>query len=298
MRRPLLLTGLVLAPVALVLALAGFVSDDAWVERIGYRMGTSLGIRLNAPTREAGLEAIEAAFERVARLEGVLSTWRDDTDLARLNRIPVGHAVRLAPELRGILTEALGWSGRTEGAFDPRVGALVDAWDLRGEGRVPELRGLERAVKASGPDAFQLDGDRAIRLREGAWIDAGSFGKGAALRDAHRALVELGVTDALLDFGGQILAMGAGGAGADGWTVPVAHPSRRDETAATLRLRDRSAATSGSSERFVTVDGVRYGHLLDPRSGRPVEAWGSVTVIASDPFVADVLSTALFVVGP
>jgi thiamine biosynthesis lipoprotein len=82
------------------------------------------------------------------------------------------------------------------------------------------------------------------------------------------------------------------------WTIPVAHPSRRDEPAALLQLRSGSVSTSSQSERFVTAVGQRVGHVLDPRTGRPVPAWGSVTVITEDPTVADVISTALLVLGP
>ena len=101
----------------------------------------------------------------------------------------------------------------------------------------------------------------------------------------------------LLDFGGQLVAIGSKPAGS-GWPVGVAHPDRREREVARLKLQDRAVATSGESERFVEVEGVRYGHILDPRTGIPVPAWGSVTVVAKDPLVADVLSTALFVMGP
>jgi hypothetical protein len=110
-------------------------------------------------------------------------------------------------------------------------------------------------------------------------------------------LAERGVQSALLDFGGQLLAMGSNRSGA-GWKVVVAHPAQRERGVVTLRLRDVSVATSGASERFVEVAGQRFGHILDPRTGTPVPAWGSVTVVAADPLVADILATAIFVMGP
>lgn len=137
----------------------------------------------------------------------------------------------------------------------------------------------------------------AARRDAAAWIDTGGYGKGAALRAVERALRGAGIRSALLDFGGQVLALG-GPEREPAWPVAVAHPARRHEVAARLRLRDRSAATSSASERFVEPDGTRLGHILDPRTGRPVPAWGSVTVVAADPLVADILSTALFVLGP
>jgi FAD:protein FMN transferase len=105
------------------------------------------------------------------------------------------------------------------------------------------------------------------------------------------------VTAGSLNFGGQVLVIGPDPSGAD-WTVPVAHPARRSEPAAWLHLRDRSASTSSQSERFVAVGGKRLGHIVDPRTGQPVRAWGSVTVVAADPTAADAVSTALLVLGP
>jgi thiamine biosynthesis lipoprotein len=127
-------------------------------------------------------------------------------------------------------------------------------------------------------------------------MDTGGFGKGAALGAARSALLRHGVESSYLNFGGQVLTLGTD-RGAD-WIVPVAHPSRRDEPVMRIRLRGRSASTSSQSERHLDVDGRRLGHILDPRTGEPVPAWGSVTVVAEDPAFADALSTALLVLGP
>jgi thiamine biosynthesis lipoprotein len=174
----------------------------------------------------------------------------------------------------------------------------VDAWDLRGEGRIPSRAQLAAARTATGLRRFQLSatGTTGIRRDSTAWLDTGGFGKGVALREAARALRDAGVSSAFLNFGGQVLALGSE-AGGD-WIVPVAHPSRRAEEVLRLHLSGRSASTSSQSERWVDVGGRRLGHVLDPRTGEPVPAWGSVTVVAEDPAVADMLSTALLVLGP
>jgi FAD:protein FMN transferase len=262
-------------------------------------MGTTLRIGVYAPSRAAGIAGIEAAFGAVLAADNLLSTWRDDSELARLNRTPPGQPASVSPALARILVEVDRWSRATDDAFDPAIGALEDAWDLRGRGRVPGPAELARARQRSGPHAVRLsaDGSTLCRQVDGAWLDSGGFGKGAALAFARDSLAAHGLTSALLDFGGQVLAVGAD-AGERAWTVPVAHPSHRLEPAARLALRDRSASTSGQSERFVEVHGRRYGHIVDPRTGRPVPAWGSVTVVAADPLLADILSTALLVLGP
>lgn len=260
-------------------------------------MGTQLRVVAAGESREQTARAIESAFAEVRRLEDVLSSWRPDSDLSALNAAAPGFPQKPPAKLGELLQEVAPWVELTGGTFDPAVGALIDAWDLRGEGRVATAAELEKAMAATGSRGFAFGREQVTRLSEGAWLTAGAFGKGAALRSARRALAEAGVVSALLDFGGQLVALGDG-PGEEGWNVEVAHPAVRDRPAARLRLKNASAATSGFSERFVEIDGVRYGHIVDPREGRPVPAWGSVTVVVEDPLLADLLSTALFVMGP
>jgi thiamine biosynthesis lipoprotein len=184
-------------------------------------------------------------------------------------------------------------------AFDPTVGALVDAWDLRGAGRVPSPAVLAEALNAVGGSAFSLDAaaGTVTRHHRRAWIDTGSFGKGAALRSVRRVLEGHGVRRAVVDFGGQLLVVG-GAEEARGEEVLVAHPRHRDSPVCRLVVRDASVSTTSNSERFLVVEGEELGHVIDPRSGRLSPSWGSVSVVSRDPLAADALSTALFVMGP
>jgi thiamine biosynthesis lipoprotein len=262
-------------------------------------MGTTLHVTVAAPSRASAIRAIDDAFLAVRRADSLLSTWRDDSEMARLNRSSPGQPVPVSADLYVLLQESARWSRLTDGAFDPAVGSLVDAWDLRGSGRVPSTAALARARGAAGFSHFVFSQPSRSVSRDdsAAWIDTGGFGKGVALREARRALARRGIRSAMLNFGGQVLVVGPNRDGAD-WTLPVAHPSRRAEPAAWLHGRGWSASTSAQSERFVTAGGKRLGHILDPRSGVPVPPWGSVTAVAQDPAVADVVSTALFVLGP
>lgn len=278
---------------SLLLQLATPCAGDVAVERSAYLMGTVLRVAVSGSERGCAVAATEAALEEITRLESVLSSWRPDSEVGRLNGARPGEPVALSGELASLLDEATTWHERTGGAFDPAVGALIAAWDLRGAGRVPSAGELAAARGSSGLYRLALSAGAASRPDSAWWLDTGAFGKGAALRAAAAVLRARGVEEAVLDFGGQLLVLGAAR------EVAVADPRARSEAMPQrLRVTGASVSTTSSSERYVAVDGARYGHVLDPRSGRPVAAWGSVSVVAADALAADALSTALFVLGP
>ena len=281
------------------LALASaLVSPRISVERRVASMGTTAEVEIVAASRDDGLAASELVVQELRRVEDLLTTWRD-SPLRRLNETPPGGQVAVGVELASVLRDALAWSERTDRAFDPTVAPLVRAWDLRGEGRLASAGEIAAALAAVGPGAFRIDAARgtAARLHPSAGIDEGAWGKGYALDAAAHRLAAAAVGDARIDLGGQQLALGTGESGA-AWEVSVAHPRERGREVLTLALSGLSVSTSGNSERGRTVSGVRIGHELDPRTGRPAPDFGSVTVIAPSGLVADVLSTALFVLGP
>ncbi|MHB1191451.1 MAG: FAD:protein FMN transferase [Longimicrobiales bacterium] len=290
---------LFLLATAILIALSSGQSPvEGTEERLVHAMGTTLSVRVGGGPTGSARRGAEAAVGAVEHFDRLLSTWDPSTPLSRINRAPVGAPTFVSPEVASLLVEAEAWAHRTDRTFDPTIGALVDAWGLRGKGRVPSDAELLGALARTG--GFTLTVDQAsgtvTRGMEGAWLDTGAFGKGAALRAAADSLRVHGIRRALLNLGGQVMALAA--VGEDAWDVSVAHPSRRHERVATLRLRDASAATSGNSERGVILGDVRIGHILDPRSGVPVPWWGSVTVVSADPLEADILSTALYVMGP
>ena len=257
-------------------------------------MGSVLEVAVKAEDRETALEASQACVLAVDAAERRLSTWRDDSELARLNRTEPGQWEPISLELARDLGAALNWWRATGGAFDPGVGGLVRAWDLRGRGRVPDPQELAVARVGTGAEHLEIDGRRARRLLAGLILEEGGFGKGVGLRDGARAALAAGAVCVVLDFGGQVEMAGD----CSEHEITIADPLDRSKGVATLRLRRGSVATSGNSERAVVVDGERLGHLLDPRSGRPAADWGSVTVLAQDPVAADCLATALYVMGP
>jgi thiamine biosynthesis lipoprotein len=256
-------------------------------------MGTSLEIAVEAADRAAGLAASERAVAALEAAESRLSTWRDDTELVRLNHAPAGVPSSLSPALFADLSSARRCWEETAGAFDPAIGALVRAWGLRTGGRLPDEQERRQAVTASRMQGLRLEADGvAIRERPELVLEEGGFGKGAGLRDALTVLANADVSRASLDLGGQVAVIGGG------WIVPVADPRRRDRRVIALSIDGGSVSTSGNSERGIEVAGRRLGHILDPRTGEPAPDFGSLTVWTSDPFRADCLSTGLYVLGP
>jgi thiamine biosynthesis lipoprotein len=268
--------------------------------RARYLMGTRLVIEAEG----GGDAAIEAAFREVARLEQVLSNWRADSEVSRLNAAAGRGAVDCSPDLFAAVGAALGWAERTRGAFDPTVEPLVRRLGLRDPAE--RLPGVEAPEDAAGGDGDRAPvGWRLVRLGPGrdvrftgpgVGLDFGGIGKGIALDAAARVLVQHGALTARLDFGGQVLF--AGRPPLDGWRLDLSDPSERHRAIEVVTVRGGSVSTSGNQERSVAGPAGPLGHLLDPRTGRPAPFAGSVTVRAEDATSADALSTALFVMGP
>ena len=265
----------------------------AGVERELFLMGTRLRLAIAATDRATAERAAEAAIRALEATEARLSTWRDDSELARLNRAPVGTSHVLSPALASELEAALRCSTETGEAFDPGVGALVALWDLRGAGRVPAAAEIAATLPASRAGALTLAGGTAVRRDPGLRLDEGGFGKGAGLDEALAAAARAGAREGWIDLGGQTALLGAGP-----WPLEVAHPDHRERPVVALELDRGSLATSGNGERGLRVGDVAVGHLLDPRTGRPAPDFGSVSVWAENALAADCLATGLYVLGP
>jgi len=252
------------------------------MDRSVYAMGTTLHLVMEGPQANSGSEA---AINEVARIERACSTWRSDSDWSRLNAAQ-GKAVKLEPEWIQLLLRSTEWSHRTEGAFDPVLMALLQTWGTRTGGRTPSPVELMDAKRASGYWLLALSENEgsARLLQPQAGVEEGAFLKGYALDMAMQKAKAIGVAKGCMNFGGQVLAWG------EETPVSIADPKQRHVSRLTIRLQDASLSTSGCSERG--------RHILDPRTGIPCEAWGSASVVSASAYEADVLSTALYVMGP
>ncbi len=238
-------------------------------------MGTTLTLSVQGSPK-----GVEPALAAVAELEARCSTWRPESLWSRFN---AGESVALPEADQALLRQVVALSKATDGCFDPALGRLIQAWGLRSGGKVPSEEALRSARAASGLEHLQ-EGPGGLCLKEGAWLEEGGFLKGHALDLMRLKLEAGGATSGLLDFGGQLLAWGPTR------SISLADPRDRRRPRLTLRLRNASVSTSGTSERG--------RHILDPRTGQPCPAWGSVAVVRPTGLEADVLSTALYVMGP
>ncbi len=267
------------------------------LERTVVLMGTAATLVAEAADRDAALARLERMVRVVEDTEAELSTWRDDSALSALNQEQIGNPLAVSQPVCELLGRLEGWRRATAGAFDPAVGSLIDAWGLRAAGRRPEAEELRAAVARTGWPLLGFDREACTVTRSAdVTLDAGAFGKGEAL-DRVRAAERGHPGGWLIDFGGQVAVSGA--AAGSVWPVALAHPARRAAPVAEVSLASGSLATSGGSERTITLDGgVRVTHILDPRNGLPVDRTASVAVWHENAFTADVLSTALYVMGP
>ena len=263
-------------------------------------MGTTAEVHLVAESEEWARELFEVVFEEIESVEDDLSTYRSWSEISRLNRLAATTATTTDPQVFDLLAYCLDLSRRTQGAFDVTVGPLTKAWGfLRSSGRYPTDQQLRRAREATGWRHLALDRDsRTVRfLRPGMALDLGAVGKGFALDAVANRLQSLGVASALVGLGRSSYYGLGGPPGEPGWRVEVRSPFDPKTLLSTARLRDQALSTSGDSQSFFELEGRRYAHILDPRTGHPVQGMAQTTVIAATAAESDALSTALFVLG-
>lgn len=264
-------------------------------------MGSEFRIACYAPNRKLAAGAVTAAFDEVRRVDALLSHYKPESELSRINRNAARGPVRVSREMADLLATCLRYSSATEGAFDITVGALVKAWGFyQGRGSLPGLWTLWRARWNTGFQHVQVDQTgRTVRfLRSGLSLDPGGIGKGYAVDRAVEVLRGYGIERALVSSGtSSIYAMGAPPGKAAGWRVTVRGPASPDSKTATVSLRDKALSTSGTYEKFFEANGRRYGHILDPRTGRPAAGPSAVSVIGPLTTDTEVWATALIVNG-
>jgi len=271
-------------------------SGPARVARAREIMGTFATLTAIAPDETTAAAAVEAGYTRLQDVNRLMSDYISESEIGRLNRQPVDEPLSLSPETLHCLQRAIKVSQASGGAFDVTCRPLVSLWKDAGRaGRLPSEEALARVRSLIGADKIALDvaAGTAARTAEGVQVDLGGIAKGYALDLAGEAMVNAGAASALVDVGGDVLAIGVNESGKP-WRVGIKHPFRQ-AIFVILELSNRAVATSGVQQRFHEIDGKRYSHIIDPRTGRPAEQAPSVTVIAADGVTADAWATVFSV---
>ena len=252
------------------------------------------------PTEQ--IEAAGEALELIYAIEGWLSIYRESSELSVVNRTAAEFPVSVRRELFDLLKKAVEINVRTGGAFDMATGSLTRLWRVcRRDHRIPVQAEIDAALTQAGLKYVDLlaDSQSVAFSRPGIVLDPGAIGKGYALDEACDWLgrFEHAPNSFLLHGGHSSLLARGGHNGHPGWPVGLGNPLFTEKRLGTLLLCDRAMATSGSNIQFFRHEGKRYGHILDPQTGWPVDGMLSVTVLATSAALADALSTAFFVMG-
>ncbi|MHC4990673.1 MAG: FAD:protein FMN transferase [Planctomycetota bacterium] len=256
-------------------------------------------ISVTAP-EATGDEAAEIVFEIFREIDATMSEWKPTSPLSAVNEAAGRDAVPVPEALRALIRRGIEIGERTDGAFDITWAALWGLWDFKAsEPEVPKAEDIEERVALVDFRRVVVDDDAGtVALPEhGMLIGLGGIAKGHALDRAAAALRERGFDSFLISAAGQMMLGGL--RGDRPWRIGIRDPrGGPDEYFAFLEVNDVSVSTSGDYERFFELDGVRYHHILDPRTGRPSRGLRSATVVCADATLADALSTALMILGP
>ncbi len=249
-------------------------------------------------------DAVNEAFSEIERVNRLLNNYHPESEVSLINTSAGINEVPVSPQTLEALMGAQYYGRLTGGALDITIGPLLEVWGFLKE--VPSLEAdqpsskeLDKARQIVDYNSIRLDAIRgtAMLLKRGMRTDAGSFTKGYAVDRAAAILKKAGIKQALITAGGTIMALGKK-PGGKSWQVGIRHPRQQGKLIGSISLEDQAISTSGDYERFYQFKGRRICHIIDPRSGQPVEAVQSISVIAPSAMASDALSTALFVLGP
>lgn len=244
-------------------------------------------------------EAVQGALELCQQYDDLLSKTKEGSDIYRINHAQ-GEKVEIRPQTAEVIEKALEYGKLSMGCFDITIGSVNDLWDFKTNlPALPDEAQLQQAVQTVDYSQVELSEENEkyyCRIPDGVQIDLGGIAKGYIGDRMSEYMREQGVENALLDLGGNIVAIGD--KSGKKYHIGVRSPFQTDQAMATMDVRDTNVVTSGTYERYIEVDGERYHHILDPFTGYPAETGiASVTIISDEGATADALSTACFVMG-
>ena len=293
----------VTALVFLLLAVPLFLKKK---EELTYRrplMGTVVEITVMGGDPSSYDTAVEAAFEEIKRLEEIFSNYKPQSDVSRVSKNAGKGPVKVSPETIEVIEKALFAAQMSKGAFDPTIGVLGNVWGFSGEkGVLPQKGELERLLPLVNYREIYFDREKTTAglKKKGTALNLGGIAKGFIVSKAADTLKSKGVTKGIIRAGGDLTVFkkeGGGEGGGEPFIIGIQDPRDKDRLIGEAYVSEGAVATSGDYERFFIKEGVRYHHILNPRTGYPAPGTQSATVIAKDATLADAISTAVFVMG-
>lgn len=260
-----------------------------------------LRIVVGAPVAELADSALAAGFAAADSVVALVGGGADESEIAAINERAGVGPVEVSRWTEELVVTSLRWAERTGGAFDPTIGPVARLWGFgRGGGEAPTDATIAAAMERVGWEKVEHDpaAHTVFLTRDGMVLDLRAAAKGFALDRMREAMEAAGATGGAIDLDGNLLLFGSASEdGSDRWKVTLADPYAPATGYARLDVPPGALSTSAALKRTIEFRGERYGHLIDPRTGRPVEGLASVTVYAPSGLVADILSTALYVLG-
>ena len=263
-------------------------------------MGTLLRVGVWTSDEARASDGIEHVFREFDRLEALLSNWKNDSDVTRLNASAGIAPVKVSQDTIAVLRTARDVSELTRGKFDITFGVLTDIWrfDHDQDNVVPERDLIEARLKRIDYKAVEIDSTAGTAFidRPGMKVHLGGIGKGYAVDRAIALLRDQGFKDFLIQAGGDLYV--AGSDGGKPWKLGIADPRGNHDPFAMVQISDGTFSTSGDYERFFMKDGKRYHHILDPDFGEPARGCRSVTLVSNKAVMADAVAKGVFILGP
>jgi FAD:protein FMN transferase len=263
-------------------------------------MGSLAEIQLYHADADLAARAVTAALDEMQRVDGLLSNYQPDTELSRMNGGAAKAPFRASRELYDFVKRCRAYFDETLGTFDPTMGPVVRAWGFfTPRAAQPSAADAAAAKARSGFDKVRLDdATRSVSYStDGVELDPGGIGKGYAADRAAAVLRQMGIASALVSAGGSTLYAIGHPPDREGWRVAVRNPVKPATSLRYVMMRDNALSTSGIAERYVEIDGRRYGHIIDPRTRQPVEGMCQVTLVTSNATDSDALTKAAFLLS-
>jgi len=283
-----------------VVALSPFLLSTANAEWFGdeqQKMGTRVEVQLWADDPVEAQRLLREAMVEFDRIEALMSTYIPSSEMSRINANAAAEPQKISAELFGLLQRSLSVSNMTDGAFDITYDSVGYLYDFRARKR-PDTMAIAAQLDKIDYRLVELDEDsQTVYLKAaGVRINLGGIAKGYAVSRVIELLKEQGIAHALATAGGDTCLLGD--RRGKPWIVGIRDPNKEKAIFTRLALEDESISTSGDYERYFMEDGVRYHHILQPSTGKPVLGMRSVTVVGPDATLTDALSTSVFVLGP